>query len=100
MKKFILSLLLSAFVFVSVHDYIIESIDHDTQSELYLYESGQIDAVCDVTKTHEILHESLIAADIIFTSLCLSCVSKNAIDTYIQLFPTTSPQSIFNPPIA
>ena len=100
MKKFVLSLLLSAFVFVSVHDYIIVAIDQDTQSELYLYASGQIDDVCDVTKTHEALHEALLAVDIVLTPLLISSRVTNIIDEPSNFFPTISPQNIFNPPIA
>ncbi len=99
MKKFLLTLLLSAFVFVSVHDYIIVAIDQDTQSELYLYESGQIAAICDVTETHEALHEALMAVDIIFTTLCLPNSMHGVIDERANFFPTSSPQSIFYPPI-
>lgn len=100
MKKFILTLLLSAFVFVSVHDYIIVSVDHDTQSELYLHESGQISEVCDSTEIHQILHASLIAIDTLFYA------QSSDKELYItplntpNLFPTSSPESIFNPPIA
>ncbi len=100
MKKFLLTLLLSAFVFVSVHDYIIVAIDQDTQSELYLYESGQIEAVCDVTKTHEALHEALMAIDVVFAPLITHNCVHDIIDDASNFFPTSSPQSIFYPPIA
>ncbi len=100
MKKFLLTLLLSVFVFVSVHDYIIVAIDQDTQSELYLYESGQIVVVCDVTQTHEALHDALMAVNIVFTPLMVQEYEHGIIAEKTDFFPTPSPQSIFYPPIA
>ncbi len=100
MKKFVLTLLLSAFVFISVHDYIIESIDQDTQSELYLYDLGAVEAVCDITKTHEVLHDILLVAEVIhaplLSSFCIHCASY---DTR-HFSPTSITQGIFYPPIA
>ena len=100
MKKLILTLLLSAFVFVSVHDYIIVAVDHDTQSELYLHESGQISEVCQATEMHQMLHASLIAID---TDFYIQASAKQLYSAPLDisnLFPTSLPESIFNPPIA
>ncbi len=100
MKKFVLTLLLSAFVFICVHDYIIETIDQDTQSELYLYDAGQISSVCDITQTHEVLHDTLIAIDVIHSPLCSQYAIHSATFDETDFSPTSFPKGIFYPPIA
>ena len=62
MKKFVLKILISAFVFIVVHDYVIAYFDSDTQSELILAKKSEISDIymCDLSKTHQYLHESLI----------------------------------------
>lgn len=100
MKKFVLTFLLSAFVFVSVHDYIVVHIDHDTQSELYLYESGQITEVCDTTEKHQALHDSLMAINIVFFDIEKKenphCSPLGSTNFFLNLSST----SIYHPPIA
>jgi len=98
MKKFVLTLLLSAFVFVSVHDYIIVSIDQDTQSELYLHDSGQISEVCDVTETHQALHDALMAIDIVFYPLKDDGNLQKVVLEPTNFLLSSSPQSIYHPP--
>ncbi len=100
MKKFVLTLLLSAFVFLSVHDYIIVTIDQDTQSELYLYESGQIATVDKATQAHEALHDALTAIDVIYAPLFSHHSADDGMHNHTNFSPTSSPQSIFYPPIA
>ncbi|DAB30416.1 MAG TPA: hypothetical protein CFH84_04245 [Sulfurimonas sp. UBA12504] len=54
-KKLILSVLLFAFAFFTVHDYVLESIDTDTQYELYYLQNDK--ASLDMaSKVHDTLH--------------------------------------------
>jgi hypothetical protein len=58
-KKQILGLLLSAFVFITFHDFIIGYIDADTQSELYLSKIEKV-PLCESSTLHELIHHSLM----------------------------------------
>ncbi len=99
MRKFILSLLLSAFVFISLHDYIIETIDQDTQRELYLYESGQVSDVCDVTQAHQTLHDSTMAINTITYNASSAKSSYTLAHTRNSFVPLAPSNTIYFPPI-
>jgi hypothetical protein len=103
MKNYILGFLLSVFVFITVHDYIIAVEDYDTQTELIMEASGQLDfeQMCKISQIHDCLHEMLIAANIEETLH----FSKTMIKTqkplfhnhfYIDFFPG----NLYRPPIA
>jgi len=103
MKNYILSLLLSAFVFIVVHDFVIDVKDHDTQSELIMKASGQIDfeQMCKTSQVHDALHEMFVAPDLVLKLK----LPASEIKTTINLFHPTYiidfiPQSLYRPPIA
>lgn len=58
-KRWILTLLLSAFVFIVVHDFVMNQVDPDTQTELVLYSAEQT-PLCDTSSLHELLHASMM----------------------------------------
>ncbi|GEM_PF-7046871 len=103
MRNYILALLLSAFVFITVHDFIIDAKDYDTQTELILEANGQLDfeQMCKVSQLHDSLHEMLLAPDLVPDIK----VKTEEIKTNINLFHTKYiidfiPQSLYRPPIA
>ncbi len=58
-RSLIISLLLSAFVFIAFHDYVVGYYDNDTQIELSL--SHMTDQpLCAATTVHEIIHHSMV----------------------------------------
>ena len=99
MKKFVFALLMQAFIFVVVHDYVIESIDSETQSELYLYASGQLLEPCDVSKIHQVLHDSMMAIDVLPSVLLVSIMIHESSLYMPQFTLSYSPESIYHPPI-
>ena len=58
-RKQILTLLLSAFVFIVMHDFIIVKIDPDTQAELYMHKVENI-VLCETSVLHELIHQALM----------------------------------------
>ncbi len=103
MKKFILTLLLSAFVFIVVHDYIIGQIDNDTQTELVFLESGHIDTdmMCDVSKLHHHLHECFIGAEYADIISFNDTICKTFVQNYTPTFnPFNLLHTLYRPPIA
>jgi len=99
MRKFVLALLLQAFIFVIVHDYVIESIDSETQSELYLYASGQLSQPCDVSKMHQVLHDSMTAVEIPYIMMPEANITDKSQRDMTQFVLSFFPQSIYYPPI-
>ncbi len=61
-RKNILKVLLIAFVFVALHDFIMVYIDSDTQVELCLKKVKKID-LCNTSVIHELVHQSLVNID-------------------------------------
>ncbi len=62
MRKNILKVLLIAFVFVAMHDFIMVYVDSDTQVELCLKKVEKID-LCNTSVIHELVHQSLVNID-------------------------------------
>ncbi len=61
-KKQILGLLLSAFIFMAMHDFIIGYIDPDTQTELYMHQvKNQL--LCEASVLHELIHQVLMTIE-------------------------------------
>ena len=102
MRKSILVLLLCAFTFIVVHDFVIMTMDHDTQTELVLYESGQLhsEAMCDVSKLHNHLHESLIVLAMTsqLTQHCLS-IKTVVLMPLKTIIPQHISTGLYRPPI-
>jgi len=98
-KKWILKLLLSAFVFIVVHDFVMNQVDPETQVELTLYKMEHI-PLCDASSLHELLHASMIA-------IPCRCDAKGYHDSYKTHLYTepkkpifsTHLNSLFRPPI-
>ena len=102
MKKTILSLLLIVFSFIVVHDYVIAEVDNDTQSELILLSSGQIDSssMCDISQIHHHLHEILIGADLFDHLILNDTHSKTYTGSFLQQFTLSKiSNSLYRPPI-
>ena len=59
LKRWILTLLLSAFIFVVMHDFVMNKIDPSTQTELTFSKIEQV-PLCDVSSLHELLHASMM----------------------------------------
>ncbi len=102
MKNFIMAILLGAFVFITLHDFILKSIDYDTQQEIVLLDNNRIsiDAICDTSKIHYHLHESLLSFNISKDSLVGIMLFK----TYMGLVNFQKPLEfiifdIYRPPI-
>ena len=103
MKTFVLTLLLSAFVFIVVHDYVISHVDNDTQTELVYLESGHIDTemLCDISKLHHHLHESFIGTAYFGEFLLNDTVCKTFVQNYTPTFtPFDLSHTLYRPPIA
>ncbi len=103
MKTYILSFLLIVFSFVVVHDFIITAKDHDTQSELILKASGEIDIeqMCKLSQLHDILHEMIVSSDILFLPVLSSFEVSMDVPGFHQTYhPLFSPQNLYRPPIA
>jgi len=99
-RRGILTLLLNAFVFIAMHDYIIAHIDPDTQVELYMQEIDNT-PLCDSSNLHEHVHSSMM------TILELLQDSSYIYDNRLALyFEELNPYIFFNydrldrPPIA
>ena len=60
-KKWVLILLLTSFVFVVMHDFVMNKIDPSTQTELTFSQIEQV-PLCDVSSLHELLHASMMVA--------------------------------------
>lgn len=98
-KKWILKLLLSAFVFIVVHDFVMNQIDADTQTEIALYKMDKI-PLCDASSLHELLHASMMVTP-------CRCDVKSYHDSYkTHLYKepkspifSTYINSLFRPPI-
>ncbi|NPA82341.1 MAG: hypothetical protein GXO31_07000 [Epsilonproteobacteria bacterium] len=102
MKNYILAILLAAFTFIIVHDFVITVEDTDTQTELILKDSGQIDStqMCNVTQVHDFLHEMIVAPDILSDfSLSLVIAEDNKIFLDSKLYKDFLPSSLYKPPI-
>ncbi len=103
MKKSVLLFLLGVFSFIIVHDFVIMTMDGDTQTELVLHESGQlqIEAMCDASKLHNHLHESMIVHDI---GLCALLPDKDlkaaVIASTTQIIPRDISSKLYRPPIS
>jgi hypothetical protein len=98
-KRWILSLLLSAFMLVAFHDFVIQYYDADTQVELSLKQThGQ--TVCDMSNIHEQIHHSMMLYNVNNT---VFLVEASYFSPYFikktQLIQTFK-QSIYRPPIA
>ncbi len=61
-KKYILRALLSAFLFIVVHDFVLGYIDSDTQANIYMKKIDKV-ALCDATVLHELIHQALMSTD-------------------------------------
>lgn len=61
-KKKILAMLLSVFVFMAMHDFIIGYIDTDTQAEVYIHNVENV-SVCQASVFHEHIHQVLMLFD-------------------------------------
>ncbi len=61
-KKYILRALLSAFLFIVVHDFVLGYIDSDTQTTIYMKKIENT-ALCDVSVLHELIHQALMSTD-------------------------------------
>ncbi|MEA3523417.1 MAG: hypothetical protein U9R50_10605 [Campylobacterota bacterium] len=61
-KRMIFSLLLSAFLFVAFHDFVVQHFDSDTQLEL-AYVHGHNESICEVSTLHEIIHSMMLCTD-------------------------------------
>lgn len=100
MKKFILHFLLQLFIFITVHDYVINEIDRDTQNELLMLDLGLLTQVCDITKDHQLLHDHMLTffqEDTFAIESCLRCSKNTPIK---NLFHDRVQESIYHPPIA
>ena len=103
MKSYILSLLLIVFSFIVVHDFVIMAKDYDTQNELILKASGEIDTeqMCKPSQLHDILHEMIVASDILFLPVLSSFEVSMDVPVFHQTYhPLFSPQNLYRPPIA
>ena len=58
-RSLTISLLLSAFVFVAFHDYVVGYYDSDTQIELSFSHVTE-EPLCTATTVHEIIHHSMV----------------------------------------
>ncbi len=58
-RKYILKILLSAFVFIALHDFVIGYLDADTQVEIYVNKIEKIH-LCKASVLHEHIHQSIM----------------------------------------
>ncbi len=103
MKTYILGILLSAFVFITVHDFVITYFDNDTQSELIMKAQGDIDAeqMCDISLVHESLHEMVLATDLVVEcGVETMLIPENISSSYTLPYIGEVFQSLYRPPIA
>ncbi len=103
MKRYILAVLLNAFVFITVHDFVLNSIDSDTQQELLLLENNELsqNGICDTSKLHHHLHESLISCQMQNEDIMNDTVCKTYVNSYkSRIIPDFTPLSLYRPPIA
>ncbi len=102
MKRYILAILLNAFVFITVHDFVLNSIDSDTQQELVLLENNKLTAtsICDTSKVHHHLHESLISCQMQNFDISNDTICKTYVNSYkSQIVPDFTPLNLYRPPI-
>lgn len=99
-KKQILGLLLSVFVFMAMHDFIIYQIDSDTQTELYMHKIENI-ALCEASALHELIHQTLMNTILLLCSDTYIAYPKTWIfyDTD-NTFSSILQQTLYRPPIA
>ena len=58
-RKTVLGILISTFLFVAIHDFIIGYIDPDTQVELYMHKIEQV-PLCESSSLHEHVHNTMM----------------------------------------
>ncbi len=75
-KKHILKVLLSAFLFIVVHDFVLGYIDTDTQTNLYMQKIEEVALCCDTSLLHELIHQALMSTDKISSALWYEQYSK------------------------
>ncbi len=103
MKNYILGVLVAAFLFVTVHDFVILHFDGDTQTELILKEDGKLDTeqMCKSSQVHHALHDMLVAADVVVLRFCMVAEApSNENFIYHTFHEYTFFQSLYRPPIA
>ena len=61
-KKQILRVLLSAFLFIVVHDFVLGYINPDTQASISKNKIENI-TLCDASVLHELIHQALMSTD-------------------------------------
>lgn len=99
-RKRILSILLSAFVFMAMHDFIIAHVDSDTQAELYMHKVENV-PLCDASVLHELIHMTLMsvnqapscAPEITISKTWGYCTIDNAFSSLLK-------HRLYRPPIA
>ncbi len=95
-QKFVTSLLLSAFVFIAIHDYVMQYYSDEKQSIALSIQSEECS--CGIATVHEIIHNLIFCErDDIF-------VATVRIDHLLYFFEQEQPllslkQSIYRPPI-
>ncbi len=98
-RTLIMSLLISAFVFIAFHDYVVGYYDSDTQVELsYAHVSKQ--PLCNASTVHEIIHHSMV-----FYEDAVSLLPSTALIHLPYFLEPSQPlkplqQTIDRPPIA
>jgi hypothetical protein len=99
-RKQILTLLLSAFVFIVMHDFIIVKIDSDTQTELYMHKIENV-TLCETSVLHELIHMSLIYVDQLSSSVnYMIDVKTLAFFEIDKTFSSHLRYRLYRPPIA
>lgn len=98
-KKQILSILISTFVFMAMHDFIIGHIDTDTQAELYIH-NMQNTPMCESSVLHEMIHMTLIGINQIRPFFDYSLSNTSLInDDILDRFISGLPCKLYRPPI-
>jgi hypothetical protein len=100
LKRRILGLLLSAFIFIIIHDFVIGWIDSDTQAELTTYEIQQI-SLCESSIVHENIHNSLMTTvDVIYAYNTLSYIKLSTYHNEVNLYSFFTQNRLYRPPIS
>ncbi|HIP59558.1 MAG TPA: hypothetical protein EYH01_03920 [Campylobacterales bacterium] len=99
-RKQILGLLLSAFVFIVMHDFIMVHIDPETQTELYMHKIENV-ALCETSTLHELIHQALMSTVQLFYSDTSIVSSKTWVSYEIDnTFSSRLKHKLYRPPIA
>ncbi len=100
-RKLILRFLLGAFVFMAMHDFIVDYIDSDTQTELYMKNIDNNTILCETSQLHELIHQTLL--EFIYSSN----LSINPLSKHISLYQDRNDiysfllgHKLYRPPIA